>query len=410
MVRELIIIDGNTYIEENLTLDGDYVLVKSNASNPITIQINSSYTLTVLNTTIYAPEGNFRIICYGRIIMKNSTVSNFGYPHHGGGILFYSSNNNVLENSAFLNFTSSVKFSSSMNNIIKNCLFLNYTGTEWFYPSSSLLEAVLHIEETQNTTIDGNRIEDVRGGDGGTQRGGNGVHPPPTHAIYLNNVYNATLANNRIDGVRGGDGGDAGTTGDPAQGGLSTGIALFYTQNVVLRNNEIYHIRGGDGGFGGLSSSSKPPGGGGAYGIFGVFNNNTTLLHNSVFYVKGGNGSVSRMTAGRGGDASGMCFTNSNTNITIWDSLIMSIVGGDAGSPAKGGSSGGGGTGINLVLAEHVILSRNDISGVTAGKSANRAVGSSSYGIVVVGCELVDIIANHLSFITGGNGGVNPIG
>ncbi len=193
-LRETIIISGDYYIEENLTLEGDNIFVASSSSNPITIQINASYTVRFLNCTISSTDGYFRIVSYGRLIMKNTTVSNFGYWNHQHSIII-KGRGSLLENCTFRNFTTPITFSSTSESVIKDCLFVNYTGTPWVYtPPTSAVEAAVYIYFSWNITISGNRIVDVKGGDGQMDRTGNGIQPPITSAVMMEFANNVTLS------------------------------------------------------------------------------------------------------------------------------------------------------------------------------------------------------------------------
>jgi len=417
-LRETIIISGDYYIEENLTLEGDNIFVASSSSNPITIQINASYTVRFLNCTISSTDGYFRIVSYGRLIMKNTTVSNFGYWNHQHSIII-KGRGSLLENCTFRNFTTPITFSSTSESVIKDCLFVNYTGTPWVYtPPTSVVEAAVYIYFSWNITISGNRIVDVKGGDGQMDRTGNGIQPPITSAVMMEFANNVTLEKNSIEGVRGGDGGNAGLNGEPAMGGAATGMSIFRSGDVVVWDNVISNVRAGDAGVAALGSTI-PSRGGSAYGIFLGYNLFTHIVvrHNAISRIYGGNGTtLGGVTGGGGGEAIGifLYYILMYGNATVEDCVITDVHGGNGGVPSKDGYVGGSASGIGVAGDGTYRIRRNDIYFVKGGKGAGNTEGGRGGGIWLTGLEYIEddarLEGNYIQFIRGGDGGYNPIG
>jgi hypothetical protein len=264
----------------------------------------------------------------------------------------------------------------------------------------------IFVTDTDDLTLQNNRIEDVTGGDAGW--------------YFFDGTDGASGTIGTSENPDGGDGGNGSSGKNGGHGGDAAGIHIISTSadSVTLTNNTITEISagdgnrgtfGGDGGNGGIGYTAAPtsngePINGGNGGTGGI----------------GGNGG----SGGDGGNAYGIRTWNVTASMT--ENEISVLRGGQAGIAGPAGSGGAGGSAgygsvIYLAKVKAGFGGTGGDGGISGlpGLSGN---GGSSYGVAMDFGSLTHFSGNSIKDLlafsgaagspgaSGGNGGAGGNG
>ena len=246
--------------------------------------------------------------------------------------------------------------------------------------------------------VGSNTITGVVGGHGGTGggssaatgNGGNGGNGGSAAGIQSTvSATSATWSWNFLTDILGGSGGDgaASSFGTFGSGGVGADTYGFLTGQAVdgdAGSNLVQTVRGGHGG--NSSNGARGTSGGSAGQVaalwaFGV--DGTGSLHDNLFTdLTGGVGGAGRLSAGWGGNATGVLAVGDGSpyNLTLVQRNTISFLTGGAGG--IGTLAGGTGGGVSGFAAIHVRVGSdsNTINTLTGGRGGNAFIIGNAAG------------------------------